>query len=62
MVCTVRHADGLGALGLAGVDGDNAAADGLGHIGAGIDGDHQNGRHPYAGQLARALPVKYGRP
>ena len=49
----MRHADGFGALGLAGVDGDNAAPDGLGHIGAGIDGDHQNGRHPYAGPLDR---------
>ena len=42
------HADGLGALGLAGVDGDNAAPDGLGHVGAGVDGHHQNGGHPDA--------------
>ena len=42
----VRHADGLRALGLAGVDGDDAAADGLGHIRARIDGDDQDGRGP----------------
>ena len=44
----MRHADGFGALGLAGVDGDNAAPDGLGHVGAGVDGHHQNGGHPDA--------------
>ena len=38
MVWTVGHADGLGTLGLAGVHGDDAAADGLGHISAGVDG------------------------
>ena len=36
------HADGLRALGLAGVDGDNAAPDGLGHVGAGVDGHDQD--------------------
>ena len=42
----MRHADGLCALGLAGVDGDNAAADGLGHVRAGVDRDNQDGRGP----------------
>ena len=49
------HADGLGALGLAGVNGDDAAPDGLGHIGAGVDGHHQDGRHPDAGPLDRVI-------
>jgi len=42
----VGHADGLGPLRLAGVDGENAAPDGLRHVRAGIDGDHQNGNRP----------------
>ena len=40
------HADGLGAFGLARVNGDDAAPDGLGHISAGVDGNHQNGGGP----------------
>ena len=47
----VGHADGLGALSLAGVNGDNAAADGLRHVGAGVDGDHQDGGGPDVGEL-----------
>ena len=39
----VAHADSLGPLGLAGVNGEDAAADRLSHVGAGIDGDHQKG-------------------
>ena len=42
----VAHADSLGPLGLAGVNGEDAAADRLGHVGAGIDGDHQKGGGP----------------
>ena len=34
------------AFGLAGVDGDNAAADGLGHVRAGIDRNDQDGCGP----------------
>ena len=45
----VGHADGLGALGLAGVHGDDAAADGLGHISAGVDGHDDERSHPNAG-------------
>ncbi|MPM97278.1 hypothetical protein SDC9_144451 [bioreactor metagenome] len=44
----VGHADGLGPLRLAGVDGENAASDGLGHIRTGIDGYHQNRHGPDA--------------
>ena len=40
------HADGLGALGLTGVDGDDAAADGLRHVSAGVDGHDEDGGHP----------------
>ena len=40
------HADGLGTLGLAGVNRDNAAPDGLGHIRAGVDGHDENGCGP----------------
>ena len=40
----VGHADGHGALGLAGIDGDDAAADRLGHVGAGVDGDDEETR------------------
>ena len=43
----VAHADSFGPLGLAGVNGEDAAADRLGHVGAGIDGDHQKGGGPY---------------
>ena len=42
----MRHADGLRALSLAGVDGNDTAADGLGHIRAGVDRDDQDGRGP----------------
>ena len=49
------HADGLGALGLAGINGDNAAPDGLGHVSAGVDGHHQNGGHPDVGELQGAV-------
>ena len=45
----VGHTDGLGPLGLAGVHGDDAAADGLGHVGAGVDGDHDERGDPNAG-------------
>ena len=47
----MRHADGLCALGLAGVDGDDAAAHGLGHIRAGVDRDDEDGRRPHAREL-----------
>ena len=42
----VRHADGLGPFGLAGVHGDNAAPDGFRHIGACVDGDNEDSCHP----------------
>ena len=45
------HADGLGALGLAGINGQKAAADRFCHIGAGVDGYHKQGGHKYAGPL-----------
>ena len=45
------HADGLGTLGLAGVDGDDAAADRLGHVSAGVDGNNHQSRHPHIGKL-----------
>ena len=40
------HTDGHGTLGLAGIHGNDAAANRLGHIGAGIDGHNHDGRHP----------------
>ena len=40
------HADGLGTLRLAGIDGDDAAPDGLRHIRAGVDGHDQDGSGP----------------
>lgn len=41
----VRHSDGHGALKLAAVDGNDAAADDLGHVRAGVDGhDEDAGR------------------
>ena len=61
------HADGLGPLGLAGVDGDDAAPDGFGHVGAGVDGHHQNGGQPHAvkahavvGEVGQAKIDKHG--
>ena len=45
------HADGLGTLSLAGVDGNNAAPDGLGHVGTGVDGNHHDGGYPDVGEL-----------
>ena len=42
------HTDGLRALGLAGVNGDDAAPDGFGHVRAGVDGHHDDGCHPDA--------------
>ena len=33
---------------MAGVNGEDAAANRLGHVGAGVDGHHQNGGHPDA--------------
>ena len=47
----VGHADGHGALGLTGIDGDNAAPDGLCHIGTGVDGHHHDGGGPDAVEL-----------
>ena len=41
-IVRVRHADGHRALKLAAVDGDDAAAHDLGHIGAGVDGHDQD--------------------
>ena len=54
MVWKWFHADGLGALGLPGVDGDDAAPNRLGHISARVDGHHHNGRSPDAGPLGAA--------
>ena len=45
------HADGFRALGLAGIDGNDAAPDGFCHVGAGVDGHHQNGGDPDIGEL-----------
>ena len=45
------HANGLGSLRLAGVNGQNSASDRLRHIGAGVDGNHQTGRRPDIGEL-----------
>ena len=42
------HADGLGALGLAGVNGNDAAPDGFCHVSAGVNGNDQNGGRPDA--------------
>ena len=60
------HADGLGALGLARVDGDDAAPDGLGHVGAGVDGNDQDGSRPDAveahgvvGKIGQAIKDEY---
>ena len=44
----VVHADGLRALGLARVDGDNAAADRFGHVRAGVDGHDEEAGLPHA--------------
>ena len=53
----VRHADGLGALGLAGVDRQDAAADGLRHIGAGVDGNDEERCRPHV----HVDPEQHGR-
>ena len=45
------HANGLCALGLAGINGEDATADGFCHICAGVDGYHQNCSHPHVGEL-----------
>ena len=44
----VVHADGLGTLGLARVDGHDAAADCLRHIGTGVDGNDEEACLPHA--------------
>ena len=44
----VRHTDGLRALGLARIDRENAAAHGLRHICARVDGDDDERREPNA--------------
>ena len=49
------HADGLGPLGLARVNGDDAAPDGLGHVSAGVDGHHDHGRQPDVGEFHRVI-------
>ena len=53
----VIHADGLRAFGLAGVDGHDAAANGLRHVRAGVDGDYQIGRrgHVQPGAVAEEV-------
>ena len=40
------HADGLGPLGLARVNGQDATPYRLGHVGAGVDGHHDDGGQP----------------
>ena len=52
------HADGLGALGLAGVDGEEAAADGFGHVSAGVDGTPPAGRPETRWGHCTRVPVK----
>ena len=63
------HADGLGSLGLAGINGDDAAADGFGHVGAGVDGDNKQGAQPdaavagkgsAAGEIGNAIVEEHG--
>ena len=40
----MRHADGIRALELSAVDGDDAAADDLGHVSAGVNRDDEQAR------------------
>ena len=42
------HTDGFRTLCLTGINGDNAAADRLGHVCTGVDGNDQNGSNPEA--------------
>ena len=46
----VGHADGLCAFGLAGVNGNDAAADGFGHVSAGVDGNNHKSAQPHTGK------------
>ena len=41
------HADGFGTLGLARINGNNAAPDGFRHVSAGIDGNDDNAGQPH---------------
>ena len=61
------HADGLGTLRLAGIDGDDAAPDGLRHIRAGVDGHDQDGSGPdvvkpqgVVGEVGQAVVDEHG--
>ena len=63
----VGHADGLGTLRLAGIDGDDAAPDGLRHIRAGVDGHDQDGSGPdvvkpqgVVGEVGQAVVDEHG--
>ena len=63
----VGHADGLGALRLAGVDGDDAASDGFRHVRAGVDGHDQQGGgkdvvepQGVVGEVGQAVVNKHG--
>ena len=59
--------NGFGPLGLARVYGDDAAPDGLSHVSAGVDRDHQNGGGPDVvkpqgsiGEVGQAIVHKHG--
>ena len=56
----VRHADGHRALKLAAVNGDDAAAHDLGHIGTGVDGHDQDARRDQRQRVAAGRDsIKY---